>query len=148
MMWVGFIFVALVANAVLVVSFAYAVLWVPFALVAFPVAVGAIAALTAPAPPLVAERPPDPGSAEAAPDRASPAGGRQRETPYKVGETVVVDLTQLTSLPHRGDKREAMGTVFQVLGHGMYDIFFFPDRPYPELFVASFVPEQALRRVA
>ena len=147
MRWVGFIFGVLVANAVLVVSFAYAALWVPFALVAIPIAVGVVAGLTLPAPPRVAAHPPDLGSAEAPADRASRVGGQQQDTPYRVGERVVVDLTQLASLPHRGDKREAMGTVLQVLGPGMYDIFFFPDRPYPELSVASFVPEQALRRV-
>ena len=147
MTWVGFIFAALVGNAVLVVSFAYAALWVPFALVAFPIAVGVVAGLAVPAPRLVAERSPDPGSSVAAADRPSRVAGQQREGPYEVGERVVVDLTQLASLPHRGDKREATGTVFQVLGPGMYDIFFFPDRPYPELSVASFVPEQALRRI-
>ena len=147
MMWVGFISVVLVANGVLVASFAYAAVWVPFALVAFPIAVGVVAGLTVPAPLHAAERPPDLKSAEAAADRASQVGGQQRDVPYEVGERVVVDLTQLASLPHRGDKREAMGTVLQVLGPGMYDIHFFPDRPYPELSMASFVPEQALRRI-
>ena len=141
MMWVGFILFALVGNAVLAVSFAYAAFWVPAAIVAFPIAV-AFVVRPAAASPIGTERPPEPAVT------ARAAGAQQRETPYEVGERVVVDLTQLTSLPNRGDKREATGTVFQVVGPGMYDIFFFPDRPYPELAVASFVPQAALRPIA
>ncbi|MDA1189103.1 MAG: hypothetical protein O2854_05430 [Chloroflexi bacterium] len=64
---------------------------------------------------------------------------------YKSGDRVVVDLTGLASMKSRGEVKESNGIIVQPLGSGLYDVMFHPHNPYPDVTVASYVPEKLLR---